>query len=129
MAQPNIKLSGVVDAVFPSVTFGNFEKRSVWIKETEGEYPQIFEVEFHQGDCNKLDDINKGDLVECEINLRGRKFNKKSDGSEFIINTLRAWKISKVGFAAPAPAPSSAPTTTAQVVAATGPVSSDDLPF
>jgi hypothetical protein len=46
-----------------------------------------------QANCSLLDDIQINQLVEVEINLKGRGFEK--DGVTRYFNQLEAWKVSK----------------------------------
>lgn len=91
----NITITGVINAIFPAEIVGqNFEKRLVWIDEkSDSQWPNTWEVEFQQGNCNKVDNFSAGQLVEVKINLRGRMLQKRNNGDNFVINTLAAWDI------------------------------------
>lgn len=93
---PRIQISGYITDIFPSEIFGNFEKRMFWLIEDEAKYPNEYQLELHQGDCNLLDKFKTGDLVECQVDVRGKKFSK--GGRDFIFNSLKVWKISKTGY-------------------------------
>ncbi|MBV7534069.1 DUF3127 domain-containing protein [Chitinophaga sp. sic0106] len=121
--QAKITLTGEVQSVKDAVIIGNFEKRELWLKETTGDYPQTYCIEFHQNNTSLLDKVNKGDHVEIGINLRGRHWTK--DGREGVMNTLQGWRIKvteKGGAGATAQQP-------AAPVAAPAAETSDDLPF
>lgn len=90
----NILIQGVITDIFPSETFGNFEKRVAWVQETDVQYPNHYSVEFHQGDANTLDNFVPGDRVNCSVDVRGRKWEK--NGKAGCMNTLKCWKIERV---------------------------------
>jgi hypothetical protein len=72
MSQITIQFTGVIEDIFPSETYGNFEKRIAWIKEGEGKSAQVLSVEFWQGDVNILDDFRNGDKVLVFCQVRGK---------------------------------------------------------
>ena len=85
-------LSGIITDIFPVETFGNFEKRVFWLKETDAErFPEHYSVECHQGDVNILDNFKTGQHVKVQIDIRGKKWSKNGKDSVFV--TLKAWKI------------------------------------
>ena len=88
-------IQGILTDVFPSEIFGNFEKRVAWVQETDVQYPNTFALEFHQGDANILDNFVPGDVVKCSVDLRGRKWSK--NGKEGVMNTLKCWKMERLG--------------------------------
>lgn len=96
-----ITIQGVITDIFPSEIFGNFEKRVAWIQETDVQYPNCYSVEFHQGDANILDMFVPGDRVTCSVDVRGRKWEK--NGKAGCMNTLKCWKIERVGQPKPMP--------------------------
>lgn len=90
----NITLKGEIVAIFDSKILGtSFEKREFWLREQNTEYPQTYNLEMQQGDCNKLDSFKKGDTVECSVSIRGRAYKKKDETGWCCINTLKVWKI------------------------------------
>ncbi len=99
---PNITLSGRIKRIFPSEVIGNFEKRILWLEETEGQYPNTYNLEFQQGACNKLDNFKPGQTVTCSVDVRGRYWSKNE--KEGVMNTLKCWKIEADQQARPAPA-------------------------
>lgn len=85
-----IKLTGVVTDVFPIENFSNFSKRAFWVKEPDTErYPQHWELELHGQDADRLKGVAIGDQVVCEVEIRGRKYNKRNGGGEGIMNSLK----------------------------------------
>ena len=64
-----------------------FSKRE-FVIETEGQYPQLIPMEFHQDKCQLLNLFKEGDFVTVSFNIRGRKWEDK-----YFVN-LQAWQIS-----------------------------------
>lgn len=87
-----IEIKGTVVGIFPTETFGKFEKRTFWVKEPDTQkYPNQFQLEVQGQKIPILNDVSVGDQVTCSINLRGRHYEK--NGKEGVINTLECWKI------------------------------------
>lgn len=91
----NITITGTIKQIFQSEVFGNFEKRVFWVEETTDKYPNTYQLEFQQGECNRLDSFKSGDQVECSVDVRGRWYSK--NGKEGVINSLKCWRLIKQG--------------------------------
>jgi hypothetical protein len=92
MTGKGIVLTGVITDIFPAEIYGGFEKRVVWVKQTD-RYPEHWALEMWQGDGNVLDKFKIGQEVICVVDIKGRQNNKS--GKSFVINTLRCTKIDK----------------------------------
>lgn len=74
---PTIKLTGVITDIFPVETFPNFSKKVFWLKEPDTErYPQHWAIELHTIDIDRLKGMDIGDRLECEVEVRGRKYKR-----------------------------------------------------
>lgn len=84
-----IKMTGIVTDVFPLELKGNdFSKRVFWLKEPDREqYPQHWELELHNDDTKRIDRLDVGLKVECEVELRGRKWDNGEKAK--IFHTLK----------------------------------------
>jgi hypothetical protein len=83
------KLIGFITDIFPVETKPNFAKQIVWIKQPDTErYPQHWQVEVHNSDIDRLRHFKRGQKVEAEVEIRGRKWTKQS-GEESIMTTLK----------------------------------------
>jgi single-strand DNA-binding protein len=71
-----------------------FKTRSVHVK-TEGQYPQVLEIQFTQGNITLLDGLMPGKKVRITINLKGREWTNTA-GEISVFNTLVGWKIEKL---------------------------------
>lgn len=87
----NVKVTGELIEIFDAEITKNFEKRRFWLQ-TEGQYPQVLEIQAWQGDSNLLDHYPIGARVTVSIDLRGNKFRRK-DGTDSVFNTLKMFKI------------------------------------
>lgn len=81
------ELEGKVLKVDETQTFASgFQKRE-FVVETEGKYPQEIKLETLKDDCDKLDKIREGDIVNVSFNIRGNEYN----GKHYV--NLVAWKL------------------------------------
>lgn len=88
-----MELSGIVTKVGDTeVISEKFKKRVLWI-ETDGEYPQEYEIQFNQDNTSKLDGVTLGNTVLVPINLKGRRWTPNDDREPRVFNTLEGWKI------------------------------------
>lgn len=98
----NIQFIARIDNIFPSEIFGaSFETRKFWVTELEGKYPNSFELQMQQGDCNVLDGFAPGDVVELKVEVKGRAWSK--NGKSGVMNTLKCFYIFRKGAAKPVP--------------------------
>jgi len=87
------KLTGILTDVFPVETTPKFSKKVFWLKQPDTErYPQHWELELHTPDIERLKGIKVGDVLECEVEIRGRKFKRRA-GGEGIFVTLKCTGI------------------------------------
>jgi hypothetical protein len=89
-----MKIIGQIKVVKPTEQVSEkFAKREFVVTTNEDKYPQDILIQCVQANCSLLDDIQINQLVEVEINLKGRGFEK--DGVTRYFNQLEAWKVSK----------------------------------
>lgn len=72
------KLSGILTDKFPPETItATFSKRVFWLVQGGAErYPQHWQVELYNEDMKRLDEYSIGDLLEAEVEVRGKKWTK-----------------------------------------------------
>ena len=93
----SIKINGVVTAIHPvEQKSEKFTVQRFWVKETEGQYPNTYEVQCTGKTIGVLNDYKVGDSVSIAANLNGREYTSKT-GQTGIFMTLGLWKIEKVG--------------------------------
>lgn len=126
MANTQIKIYGIIKAVFPVETIGNFKKKVIWVEETEVNYPQTFSIEFANNRIEELNLFKGGETVEVVADVRGRYVSKA--GKEYVFNSLSGYKIQNLN-SFQKPEPSTRQQTGGIPPAGTPPVDEDDLPF
>lgn len=130
------KLTGTVKVLNDTVQVSEkFSKREFVITETSSMYPQDISFQATQDKCSMLDAIQVNDQVEVSFNLRGREWTSPQ-GEVKYFNSLEAWRIEKVGQAAPQGMPQGGPSAmnldpipTATSAAVNVESEDDDLPF
>jgi single-strand DNA-binding protein len=90
-----MELTAVVKRVEQTETFGGngFEARNL-IVTTEEQFSQTLEIQFTQGRCILLDNINPGDRVKIKFNLKGKETMK--DNKPKVFTKVEGWAIEKV---------------------------------
>ena len=70
-----MEIQGRIKEIFSLETVGSngFQKRDLVII-TEEQYPNNIIIQFTQGRCALLDNLQKGQLVKVHYNLRGREW-------------------------------------------------------
>jgi len=71
-----------------------FKKREFVLEVEDGEYSQKIQLEVMQDKCEVLNDVQVGQMLNVEFNLRGREWTNPQ-GEVKYFNTLQAWKIDK----------------------------------
>lgn len=88
-------IEGTILNIFPAEIRGSFESRIIWVRDLDSErYQQDYAIEFHQNDCNLLDNYLIGDHVKCQVDIRGKVYEKFGEAKLF--NKLKCWKIELV---------------------------------
>jgi len=72
------------------------KKREIVVEYAENvQYPEYIKLEAINDRCNLLDNIQTGDEVEIEFNIKGRLWTDKT-GKKVYFNTLAIWKVTKL---------------------------------
>lgn len=89
-------ITALVKRVEETETYGGngFEARNL-IVTTEEQFSQTIEIQFTQGRCILLDNINPGERVKVKFNLKGKEIVK--DNKPKVFNRIEGWAIEKVG--------------------------------
>ena len=88
-----MEIQGRIKAIFATETVGQngFQKRDLVIT-TDGQYPQDIIIQFAQGNCALLDNLQVGQIVKIHFNLQGREWTNPQ-GEVKYFNTVLGWKI------------------------------------
>ena len=107
-----------------------FRKKELVVT-TDEQYPQSIMIEFTQDKADLLNNFSVGQVVKVSINLGGREWVNPQGETKYF-NSIKGWRIEKVGDAV---APSAQATPPMPAAAAFPPATSlneeepDDLPF
>lgn len=88
-----MEIQGRIKTIFATETVGQngFQKRDLVIT-TDGQYPQDIIIQFKQGNCALLDNLQIGQIVKIHFNLQGRECTSPQ-GEVKYFNTVVGWKI------------------------------------
>ena len=88
-----MEIQGRIKTIFATETVGQngFQKRDLVIT-TDGQYPQDIIIQFTQGNCALLDNLQVGQMVKIHFNLQGREWTSPQ-GEVKYFNTVLGWKI------------------------------------
>lgn len=88
-----MEIQGRIKVIFATESVGQngFQKRDVVIT-TDGQYPQDIIIQFAQGNCALLDNLQIGQIVKVHFNLQGREWTSPQ-GEVKYFNTVLGWKI------------------------------------
>lgn len=90
-----VTLTGALHTIFPEERYGDFTKKVFWLKETEGKYPSMWQIElWHEDIVDIAPYSNYTGIVECLVEIKGRLWSK--NGKDSVINILRCVGIKKV---------------------------------
>ena len=88
-----MEIQGRIKTIFATEAIGanGFQKRDLVIT-TDGQYPQDIIIQFAQGNCALLDNLQIGQMVKIHFNLQGREWTSPQ-GEVKYFNTVLGWKI------------------------------------
>ena len=88
-----MEIQGRIKVIFAPETVGQngFQKRDLVIT-TDGQYPQDIIIQFAQGNCALLNNLQVGQIVKVHFNLQGREWTNPQ-GEVKYFNTVVGWKI------------------------------------
>jgi single-stranded DNA-binding protein len=93
----SIKITGEITTIHPvEIKSEKFSVQRFAVKESEGKYPNTFEVQCTGKTIGVLNDYKVGDKVVVNANLNGREYTSKS-GQQGVFMSLGLWKIEKLG--------------------------------
>ena len=118
-----IKVLGVEQQISTS-----FKKRELVIT-TEEQYPQSIMIEFVQDKTDLLNNCSVGETVKVSINLGGREWVNPQGETKYF-NSIKGWRIEKIGSDVPQPqTPPMPPAAAFEPASNFTEEEHDDLPF
>lgn len=88
-----MELQGLLVGKYPTQEITETYKKRDFVIKTLEQYPQEIILEVTQDKVTLLDNFKKGDVLNCSINIRGRRYEK--DGNTRFFNSIQAWRIEK----------------------------------
>jgi hypothetical protein len=71
-----------------------FSKREFVLTVVDGAFSNDILIQLTKDKVTLINDINIGDMLEVEVNLKGKEWTSPS-GEVKYFNTIEAWKVSK----------------------------------
>lgn len=123
------KINGIIKVIKDEqVISDKFKKREFVLTDASSMYPQDILFQLTQDKCSLMDGYQPNDQIEVSFNLRGREWTSPQ-GEVKYFNTLEAWRVERMGAAAPQGAPANEAPASADVSSMTNESDNDDLPF
>jgi hypothetical protein len=72
-----------------------FSKREFVLTVVDGAFSNDILIQLTKDKVTLINDINIGDLLEVEVNLKGKEWNSPS-GEVKYFNSIECWKITKI---------------------------------
>ena len=93
----SIQLSGVIEEIFDTHEYSEkFRKREFVLEHAPNpQWPEHLKLEFINAKTDLLDQYKVGDNVDCDINLKGRKW--ENDNVSGYVVSLQCWRIALSG--------------------------------
>jgi hypothetical protein len=73
----------------------SFSKREFVLTVVDGAFSNDILIQLVKDKVTLINDINIGDMLEVEVNLKGKEWNSPQ-GEVKYFNTIEAWKIQKI---------------------------------
>lgn len=89
-------VTGLVHKVGEVVNVSDSFKKRQLVIVTEDRYPQYLNTQLTQDKVELLDNLNVGDKVELNINVRGREWADPKSGELKYFNSLEVWTLVKL---------------------------------
>jgi single-stranded DNA-binding protein len=126
----DMNISGKILEIFETQQINDtFKKREFVVEYAENpQYPEFIKFETIQSNCDQLDNLNAGDQVNIQFNLKGRKWTDPQGNVKYF-NSLQAWRIEGGTSQQSTPSQESTPTNDSQDWMGQSFSEDDDLPF
>jgi hypothetical protein len=89
-------IAGVIYQINPVEQYGDFRKRVFWVQELNVKYPNTWQIEMWHDDVHALELLTTGNLVECNVTIKGKMVQGRNGGKDYIINILKCDSIKRL---------------------------------
>ena len=87
-----LTINGVIKRInAPTTSPKGFRKCEVHIEETEGDYPNVWKVDFVKDDVDEAASLAPGQKVSMKCDLTGREW-KNNEGQIIVFTSIKMWK-------------------------------------
>lgn len=88
----DLTIEGVIKRInAPTTSPSGFRKCEVHIEEIEGEYPNVWKVDFIKDDADEAANLAPGQKVNMKCDLTGREWKNK-EGQIIVFTSIKMWK-------------------------------------
>jgi hypothetical protein len=91
------KITGTIVVKSDVIEVSDKFKKIEFVIETEEQYSQKLQIQFTQDKCDLMKYYKVGDVVDVNVNLKGREWLNPATGETKYFLSLDAWSISKKG--------------------------------
>lgn len=91
------KITGTIVVKSDVIQVSDKFKKIEFVVETEEQYSQKLQIQFTQDKCDLMQYYKVGDVVDVNVNLKGREWLNPATGETKYFLSLDAWSISKKG--------------------------------
>jgi hypothetical protein len=91
------KITGTIVVKSDVIEVSDKFKKIEFVVETEEQYAQKLQIQFTQDKCDLMKYYKVGDVVDVNVNLKGREWLNPATGETKYFLSLDAWSISKKG--------------------------------
>jgi hypothetical protein len=91
------KITGTIVVKSDVIEVSDKFKKVEFVIETEEQYSQKLQIQFTQDKCDLMQYYKVGDVVDVNVNLKGREWLNPATGETKYFLSLDAWSISKKG--------------------------------
>jgi hypothetical protein len=91
------KITGKIIVKSDVIEVSDKFKKVEFVIETEEQYAQKLQIQFTQDKCDLMQYYKVGDVVDVNVNLKGREWLNPATGETKYFLSLDAWSISKKG--------------------------------
>ena len=93
-----ITIKGKLKVINPTVQVSEKFAKREFVVETEETYPQPLLIQLTKDKCSLADNLQVGQQVEVDINLRGREWTNQQGNLQYFVS-LEAWRITPLAVA------------------------------